>query len=944
MAMVAVAQTPAETPSLTPASSPSPITGTIRDSSTNRPLEKAVVSYVETGKTDTLRTLTDSKGHFSINAVPSGEFILIISNVGYQTKGRRFPATMAGEVGLIQLGEKVKELADIIIEAPPIKVMQDTVEYRASAYAVRKDAVAEDLLKKLPGVEVDAQGNVTAQGQAITKVRVNGKDFFGGDPKMATKNIPADAIDKIQVIDDASDQAKFSGFDDGERTKIINITIKKDRNQGVFGNASAGIGTSSPESDNNNEYQLFLRAFRFNNSEQMAVLGNINNDNLNTFTQGAASFQGGGGRGGGGGGASTSPSSNLTSSNPYQTGYNEAKTGGFNYANDFTPHVTLYGSYQYTDTKSTIVTQSNTTILGPTSQPYYNQTETSITDQLKHNVLLNFGWGIDKHDSILLKPTYTYTSNQQTNNTSSTYQDSARQNVSVVNQLYSGKNTSPSVTGTALWMHRFNKAGRSLSITLTDSPTPTSETDSNFSTQQNYLTGFGADTIHQLSLFHTNNYAYSGRFSYTEPLSKKSGLEVSYAYSSSENKSTKNVYDLTPKLDETFIDSLSNNFDNTLVTNKFGLTFRHKERKFNYQIGAALQPTELKSTSLIDDTLRHFDQKEWVFVPIGSLAYQFSTTKRLRLFYTGTSIQPTPTQLQPVPDLTDQRNINLGNPNLKPEFDHNFTVNYTNFNNVSGRSFFFNLKTTIVQDNISTNTTNVDTLRYMTPENVTGYYTGQAYANFSQPFANRTFILTVASKLAYTNNPLFINGTRDVGRTWVPTETIKFEVDKGDWLEVIAGGSYALNSTAYSQTIQGAGISNSQTESWILAQSSRIDFLKIFSFRYDLTYTTNQGYASSVGAKPITLVNAVLETRMLKNQAGVLALSANDIFNQNAYFSQSATTAQITQTQTNILKRFFLVSFTYKFAKFKGAANTGGNFRMNGGMRGGGGRGGGTGY
>ena len=191
---------------------------------------------------------------------------------------------------------------------------------------------------------------------------------------------------------------------------------------------------------------------------------------------------------------------------------------------------------------------------------------------------------------------------------------------------------------------------------------------------------------------------------------------------------------------------------------------------------------------------------------------------------------------------------------------------------------------------------------------------------------------------------MFINGTRDVGRTWVPTETIKFEVDKGDWLEVIAGGSYALNSTAYSQTIQGAGISNSQTESWILAQSSRIDFLKIFSFRYDLTYTTNQGYASSVGAKPITLVNAVLETRMLKNQAGVLALSANDIFNQNAYFSQSATTAQITQTQTNILKRFFLVSFTYKFAKFKGAANTGGNFRMNGGMRGGGGRGGGTGY
>jgi hypothetical protein len=919
-----------------------PITGTIRDSSSNKSLEKAVVSYVETGKTDTLRVLTDAKGRFSINAAPSGEFILVISNVGYQTKGRRYPATMAGEIGLIQLGEKIKELEGIVIEAPPVKVMQDTVEYRASAYPVRKDAVAEDLLKKLPGVEVDAQGNVTAQGQTITKVRVNGKDFFGGDPKMATKNIPADAIDKIQVIDDASDQAKFSGFDDGDRTKIINITIKKDRNQGVFGNVTAGIGTKAPQS-NSNEYELYLRAFRFNNNEQMAVLGNANNTNLNTFTQGGASFQGGGGRGGGGGGgSSTSPSNNLTASNPYQTGYNNAKTGGFNYANDFTPHLTLFGSYQYTDTKSTIITQGHTTSL-QSPQPYTNTNTTSVTNQVKHSVLLNFGWGIDPHDSLLLKPQYSYTSNNQNSNNSSVYQNLDMQDIGSIDQRYNGKNTSPNLSGTALWMHRFGKPGRTFSLSLTDSPTPTSETDSNYSVQIDPV-----DTIHQLSLFHTNNYTYSGRFSYTEPLSLKSGLEFSYSYNNSENKSDKNVYGLSPKLEETFVDSLSNNFDNTLITNKFGLTFRHKERKFNYQIGAALQPTELKSNTIFEDSLRHFDQKEWVFVPIGSLAYQFSTTKRLRVFYTGTSVQPSANQLQPVPDVTDQKNISLGNPNLKPEFDHHFVVNYNNFDNISGRSFFFNLNTTVVQQNISNNIQYVagsaDTVKYTTPENVTGYYTAQGYANYSIPFSNRTFILTMASKLAYTNNPLYFDGVRDVNRTWVPTETVKFEMDKGDWLEVIGGGSYSLNSTTYSQTSQSDGLTNSQTESWVLAQSSRVDFLKIFSFRYDLIYTINQGYAGNVGAKPITLLNAILEARFFKQQ-GVLGLSVNDLFNQNASFSQSAGTGTISQTQTNILNRFFLLSFTYKFAKFKGAQQTGGDFRtMMRGSRGGGGhRGGGPG-
>ena len=447
------------------------------------------------------------------------------------------------------------------------------------------------------------------------------------------------------------------------------------------------------------------------------------------------------------------------------------------------------------------------------------------------------------------------------------------------------------------------------------------------------------DTIHQVSYFKVNNYAYSARASYTEPLSKKSGLELSYAYSSSENVSAKNVYGLDPKLIKTYVDSLSNNLDNTLITNKIGLTFRHKERKFNYQIGAAVQPTELNTKTVINDSLHLFNQKEVEIVPIGSLGYQFSTTKRLRIFYTGTSQQPSPNQLQPVPDISNQQLVNLGNPKLKPEFDNHIVINKNNFDNLSGRSFFLNLNANVVNNNIASNTISSDSsvTQYSQPINVDGYYTAGAVANFSQPFHNREFILTLASKLNYTNNVGEINGVRNVGKTWVPTETMRFEMDRGDWLELIAGASYNLYSCIYTLSQAQGGGQNTQTGSWVLAQSSRVDFLKIFSFRYDFTYTINQGYSSSLGNKSIALVNAVLETRFF-DQKGVLALSVNDLFNTNTSFSESSAPTKYTESQTNILQRFFMLTFTYKFSKFKGAAATGGGMMMRRGGGFGGGR------
>ena len=337
-----------------------PVSGMVRDSASGQVLEGAVVTFVELAvRMDSSRSLTDSPGAFPDRpGRPKAIFLLIFSYVGYQTRGYRYPSSMQTDVGSIDLAPFIVSMKDIVIESPPIVLKTDTIEYRASAYTVKEDATVEDLFKKMPGIQVGADGSVTAGGQTVTKIRVNGKDFFGGDPKMATQEpARADIVEKVQVIDDKSDQAKFSGFDDGQRAKVINITLKKKGvNGGYFARATAGGGTDG-------RYQASLTANRFNDDQQISVIGNSNNINSNLFSFNTPGLSLG--MGGfmsnymntmantGGANSLTNMANNgdmgFTSAggNSTQTGVTTAHSGGVNYVDQWGPKLSIYGSYLY---------------------------------------------------------------------------------------------------------------------------------------------------------------------------------------------------------------------------------------------------------------------------------------------------------------------------------------------------------------------------------------------------------------------------------------------------------------------------------------------------------------------------------------------------------------------------------------------------------------------
>src|SRR6185437_14196390 len=360
--------------------------GTVIDS-TKQSLPGSTITLTS-DQHDSTTTIADLKGKFVFPSVKGTKVAITVSSIGYQSIRKHF--TLANDntpadLGTIILKAESHMLNQVtIVGVVPITLKEDTVEYKASAYKVRENAPVEDLIKKLPGVDVDVNGNITTQGKQVTKVRINGKDFMGGDVQSATKNLPADVVENIQMIDDYGDQANLTGVKTGEPDKIMNITIRKDKNYGYFGQGTVGDGEDLLPKDqgiaDQNRYLASVNAFKFNGDQQVAVLGSINNTNVNTFSFGSpgggGNFGGGGGRGNAGRGGGGNSGSLITSRN----GTTNAHSIGANFRDQWGKNLSVYGSYSFADnTTNTInnIIQQNTSPVNPSVQ----QQNSNETDQ-----------------------------------------------------------------------------------------------------------------------------------------------------------------------------------------------------------------------------------------------------------------------------------------------------------------------------------------------------------------------------------------------------------------------------------------------------------------------------------------------------------------------------------------------------------------------------------
>lgn len=888
------------------AQKPIKVKGVVK-SSDGKNLSGASVLLYYQGKADTIRAVSNDKGVFTLSNVMPGKASVLVSFVGYRSFFNEYDYSKSTEeenIWDIVLTAGDNLLEGVTVESAKIQIKEDTISYKIDSTMFRKNDNVEEVLRKLPGVEVDKEGKVTAQGKEVTRVKVNGKDFFGGDVTTATRELNADMVDKIQIIDDYGDQSAFTGVRDGEASKTLNIQLKKDKNKGYFGNLTAGGGTEG-------RYLGGVSLNFFNNDRQVSVIGNINNTNASNFNFGNIGGPMGstmvaiGGRGGSG----------LFGNTGNNDGINVSKSLGVNFRDEWGSKVSAYGSYSFSDRQSKILQNQTQDNLVNTGNIRNVQNANNDNTNINHRFQFNIEYRIDSFNYLKFTPQVNYRETNRDN-----FSDFAFSNVNNVKtndgitSTLSNSET-PNFSGTLLFNHRFQKRGRTLSLNLNagDSRTTSDEDFVNLNTV--YATTLFTDSLYQNILQDNTSENLGVRASYIEPLSKKKSLEFNYAYSQQLSGNDRQNYLVNPNTGEqTFQESLSNIFDNNYITNRFGFNYRLNEKKFNYSIGLAVQPASIQTNSVTGK----FSSKQNIvnYFPVVRYSYNFSRSRSFSVNYNGSTNQPSFTQLQPVTDSSNPQFITVGNPELRPEFTNTLNLRYNNFDFISGNVFFGNIVASFTNDKIVNNVfqkgPGTQETQYL---NSNGFFTLGAFYAISRPYQNRKYVFTLGGNVTYNNNVSFIADEQNKGKNLIVGQRLAFDYKLKQWLESNLSFNFSINNNEYSLRKQ----LNATTKAYTISHNSRVFFPKSFILSYDMEKVINDGFAGNVNTNPF-IINAALEKQFSKKKNLSLKLQALDMLNENIGISRSVTGNTVTDTRTNRLGRYYMLSAIVRLNKFVGQA------------------------
>jgi hypothetical protein len=815
-------------------------------------------------------------------------------------------------------------------EAPPVTLINDTVQYNAGSFKTAPNANVEQLLKKLPGVQVQKDGSIKAQGENVSKVLVDGKEFFGNDPKVATKNLPADAVDKVQVYDKQSDQAQLTGIDDGNYEKTINLKLKKDKKKGLFGKVSAGAG-------NDERYEGKFNVNAFKGARQLSVIGMGNNTNAEGFTfMDMLNFTGELARmqkGGGGNinininpGDAASMGINGGNRN---NGINTAWAGGVNYNNIIGTKLDWQSNYFYNRYNPHTESNVQRQYFLPDSAYYYNYTSTSNNTNDNHRLNLNLLWQIDTFNSIRFTPSLGF---QRSSTRSQTDYQTLGGNLSAVNDGFSDNtstNNGHTFRNEILWRKKFPRRGRTFSFSFQNSNNYSTGDGSLFSVN-NFYTGTGSlllrDTLNQQYTNSNRLDGYLAKSVYTEPLSKRTLLELSLGKSYTKNTSLKNTQDFNSSSGkfDLFNRGLSNDYENTYAYTTAGLRIRSQQKKLVYAYGAYYQWSQLQGkifTGSKDSLIR---KSFYNLLPVARLQYNFTRFKSLYVNYTASVNQPTVQQLQPVPDNSNPLKIQTGNPDLKQEYNHAVQSRLMLVSPYKNREFFLFFNLQAIKNKIS----NADSISstgitWSKPVNVNGTYNFTSDLEYGLPthFIKGNFDFGARSVISRTKQ--LVNRTADNINTITVGPEMRWDMNLTDKLDLGVNASWNFVHTRYSLQSSLAADYLSQeyglTADWQLPAR--------FYFSSDFSYTINSRRAQGYNLH-VPLWDASVSKQFLKYNRGELKCSVRDLLNQNIGISRNTSNNYIEDSRVLTLRRFFLLSFTYSLSK-TGLNNTGkGNMRV----------------
>ena len=876
------------------------VKGSLKDSISRQGIRDASVSVISQRDSALVSfTITGNTGDFEIKNLHNGAYLLLVSVESYTNIKKTFTITSLKPVidyGTINIDREYKILGEVIVkDEAPIKMKGDTIAYNANSFKINKpNATVEDLLKKLPGVQVDKDGTVKAQGESVQKIYVDGKEFFGNDPRMATKNLAADMIDQVELYDETSEQSKFSGIDDGNRSKAINLKLKKEKKKGLFGRASVGYGTSD-----RNESSLSVNYFK--GATKLSVIAREGNTNNTGF--GSSDMTGMPGGVGSSKGGINNPS-----------GLNKYRAAGINYSDFWGKGLELTGNYFFNRTGNNNISQSHRETFFPDSTVTRALQSLTGNNNDNHRINFKFTYTIDSLTSFVYIPNINF-QNTKTfrNDTTESFasQNSASYKVNDSRSIRENNGDGMNWTNNLLFRRRFSKRGRTISVNLSSANNHNNRNGSTASRTGRYENNgniISDSTINQINnqKSATNNYAVT--LSYTEPLGRDKVLELNYSYKNNQTESDREVFDLNTNTGKYDLANLqqTNLFENGSEANRLGANFRVVKKKYNYQLGLALQRTLLQSKDVSKNLV--IEQTFTNIFPMAAFNYQFARSKSFRFRYRGQSNQPGVTQLQPGRDVSNPLYQTEGNPLLKQEYTNNFSVSYNSFDMESFRSFFLQVDFSNTYNNVVNSIEQLGQgVQLIRPVNANGAY--QVSGNLSADFPINKMKggnINSNTTVYYNRDVSIADQVKNFTSNLVLGEELRLNYQYKEKLEIGIGAGVSYNSARYTQS------KDRNVYYYTYAASADISYIfpKNYVLSSDLDYTTNTGLASGFNQNYF-LWNAGFAKQLFKNNRGELKLTVYDILKQNRSVTRSIADNYVDDVQNTVLQRFFLLSFTY---------------------------------
>jgi len=937
------------------------ISGTLLEKANNEPIIAGSIELLSSKDSSLVKgAISSIEGTFSMNNLSSGDYVLKITYLGFRPILKNLE--LRNNRPSVQLGQLYMETDAILLKEtvvdgkrPEVIVKNDTLEYDAGSFKTEENAVLEELLKKLPGVEVDKDGKITAGGKEVKKILVEGKEFFSDDPQIASRNLPAEMIEKLQVVDRKSEMSQMTGFDDGEEETVINLTVRPGMAKGTMGNVLAGAGANVPE-----EHDLRYQGGAFINhmygkDRYTLMLGANNNNNMGAADLGASQFGGMRMRFGGG-------------------GVTESQNMMFNINKEFSSTLNLNGDIRFNGQDRNSIRKSQqatiSEILSQLDDTYTNNNYNS------NNISSNFflEWKPDTLNTLYFRPNFRYN-----NSRSDEYEEASRSDYNTMNPIYDSESHSKNkgngtgFGGTLDYARKFeSKPGRVASLNVRGNFNKNNSQEVSTTETQKYVVNpWIPDNLNQNLEVKNNTKNYRATFSYVEPIGRNNFIQVLYRYSYSDTKSLNNTYDLE-NADGTIPpygydpdyailnDSLSRSTARNATEQRIGLSFKASREKYNYTIGLNMDPSrstnetwQPKTNGTViypyeynshlavirgDSLVSSIEQNVVNFSPVVYFNYLFGQRTNLRINYEGRTNQPSANQLRDFVDMSRPTDLVKGNPNLKPGYSNSFSARFQKYVPETQLMYNFNLQGSFSFNDITSVTEmQSDGVRLTTYENVNGNWSTNFMGMFNTPLKNKKFSIGDFFRIGYMNRNSYVNAMENNMKNFSVGNNMNFNY-RSDLFDIGTFINFNYNDITYSarpdnnQTTYSYGAGLYTT--WYLPYN--------WTVASDFNYTDRKGFAEGYNIAE-AIWNASVTKQVFNKSFGTgsLKLQIYDILDDRNNIMASYTTNGFSSVESNSIPSYFMCSFIFKFSSFPAGSNN--NQMMGPGGRGGGPMGGGGG-